>query len=140
MANKILLGGIAGGIACFLLGWVIYGVALKNFYDSQTLIAGVNKDIPEMATLIIANLAQGFLLALILGKWAKVSNLAEGMRISIIVGLLIGLSFDFIMYSTTNLMTMQAVLVDVLVTTVFVGIVGAIVTLIVRPTAKTVPA
>ncbi len=29
--NKILLGGLAGGVAFFLLGWVIYGILLMDY-------------------------------------------------------------------------------------------------------------
>ncbi|MDP2890621.1 MAG: hypothetical protein Q8P34_16865 [Bacteroidota bacterium] len=29
--NKILLGTLAGGVAFFLLGWLIYGILLMDF-------------------------------------------------------------------------------------------------------------
>jgi hypothetical protein len=34
-ANKILLGGIAGAVTFFLLGWLIYGLLLADYFTAN---------------------------------------------------------------------------------------------------------
>jgi hypothetical protein len=64
--NKILLGGITGGVVLFLLGWIICGLLLIN-YTIANYNQCMNRPMQEMIwwALILSNLALGFLLATI---------------------------------------------------------------------------
>ena len=37
--KKIIIGGIAGGIAYFFLGWLVYGILLANFMELEPKLA-----------------------------------------------------------------------------------------------------
>ena len=129
MNNKFLIGGIVGGIAYFLLGWLVYGILLMDFMTSNPGSAtGVMKAQGDMIwwALILGNLLGGFALAYVLSK-AGVMNAAGGATVGAIFGLLIAASFDFTMYGTSNIMSMKGMLADICASTVMSAVVGAIV-------------
>lgn len=124
--QKTFLGGIVGGIVYFLLGYVFYGLLLKKFFESNGMPA-VDMDKMVWWAMIVGNLAGGFLLAYILGK-ANASSAGTGAGIGFVVGLLMSLSFDLIMYGVgQNHMSAKAIAADVAVSAVMSAIAGAIV-------------
>jgi len=47
MKTKFMLAGLAGGVFYFFLGWLVYGILLMNFYESNTITYdGLNKEMP----------------------------------------------------------------------------------------------
>ena len=74
--------------------------------------------------LSIGNLAQGLLLAYIFVK-GNVSSLAGGLVTGGIVGLLMCVGFDSIMYGVSNIMSKTWMAVDVVAFTVMSAIIGA---------------
>ena len=125
--KKLLTGGIVGGILYFLLGWLIYGMLLMDFMNNHPGTAGnVNKAEPDFLYLIIGNLAMGFLLAYVFVK-SSISSLAAGLVTGGIVGLLVCVSVDSVIYATTTIASKTAMAVDVAAFTVMSAIVGAVV-------------
>jgi len=126
--NRILLAGVAGGIVFFLLGFLVYGVLLMKFFAAnQGTAQGVMKDPPAMWALAIGNLAWGFLLALIFGRWAGITTLGTGAKAGAIIGALVATSYNFNSLGTTNVTTLNAVLVDIVVFAIMNAIIGAVV-------------
>ena len=126
--NKILKGGIAGGVAFFLLGSVVYGMLLKDFMAANTNSCA-NRPETEFIwwALVVSNFCWGFILAFIFG-WSNVSSVAGAVKMSAIFGLLIGLCFDMLFYSMTTMYSnITMVIVDVLIGTVMNVIGGAII-------------
>ena len=124
--NKILMGGITGGIVLFLAGGLLYGLLLGDFItENMGTASGVNKDVPDMLWLIIGNLAYGFLLSIILGSWANKTTWLEGAKSSVIVGVLLAVFFDTMMYATTNIYNLTAIFIDIIAVTVMSAIAGA---------------
>jgi len=124
-SQKFILGGIVGGILYFLLGYVFYGLLLKSFFDDN----GMAVDMEQMVwwAMVAGNIAGGFLLAYILSK-AKVSTMAAGAGTGFIVGLLMSLSFDLMMYALgKGLTTTTGIAADVAVSAVITAIVGAVI-------------
>ncbi|HMK05720.1 MAG TPA: hypothetical protein VK489_16075 [Ferruginibacter sp.] len=125
--KKLFLGGIAGGIAFFLLGWVIYGMLLMNFMTSHPGVAGnIQKTEPDFLYLIIGNLAMGFLFAYVFIK-AGVNSMANGLVTGGIMGLLMSVGFNCVMYATTTSTSKTAMAADVGGFVVMTAIGGAIV-------------
>lgn len=129
MNNKFLIGGIVGGIAYFLLGWLVYGILLMDFMTNNGGTAtGVMKAQGDMIwwALILGNLISGFALAFVLSK-AGVNNAAGGATIGAVFGLLVCAGFDFTMFGTSNTLSMKGMAADICASTVMSAIAGAIV-------------
>lgn len=125
--KKLLLGGIAGGIAFFLLGWLIYGLLLMDFMTGHPgTIGPIQKAEPDYMYLIIGNLAMGFLFAYIFMK-GNVNSLASGFVTGGIVGLLMGVGGNCVTYATTNITSKMAMAADVGALTIMTAIGGAII-------------
>ena len=127
--KKILIGGIAGSVAFFLLGWLFYGILFKDLMDAGMGTAtGVEKTDEEMSLGIIflGNLMWGFLFSVVF-SWSKHDGLMSGLFMGAVVGLLMNAGNDFIMYGTSNLMTMNGALIDIAVGTVLSTLAGGVI-------------
>lgn len=126
--KKFSLGTLAGGVAFFVLGFLIYGVALADFMASNAGTAtGVTKEPMEMWALILGNLAYAALLTYIFMQWANISTFATGAKAGAIIGLLVAVYFDFLTYSMMNLSNMTGLIVDIVVFTIISALVGGVV-------------
>jgi hypothetical protein len=128
--NKFLIGGIIGGVANFLLGWLVWGMLLMSFMNEHTTEAGkaVMRGEENMVwwALIGANLLFGFLLSYILNK-SSVSSAGAGAATGAVIGLLMSGAIDLFFYAQMNLNDTTAIAVDVAASTVVTAIVGGIV-------------
>lgn len=138
--KKLLVSGFAGGVVLFILGWLIYGMLLMNFFTQNAGTAtGVNKNMEEMnmGMIFLGNLAWGFLLALIVGKWAKAKDFSSGLQIGLLIGFLLGTGYDLLTFGTTHIMNMTATITDIIVGTVMFGITAGVIGIINGTTSKT---
>jgi hypothetical protein len=121
--NKFLVGGIAGGIVYFVLGYVLYGLLFKSYFADNGMSVDMSK--MEWWAMILSCLAMGFLFAFVLGK-ANANSLSGGAGVAFVVGLLMSLSFDLGMYSMGQGLTkLTALCVDVVLGAVMAAITGA---------------
>lgn len=128
--KKLFMGGIVGGILFFLLGWLIYGMLLMDFMNNHTGAAGnVSRTEPDFLYLAIGNLAMGFLLAYIFVK-SNVSSMAGGFITGAVIGLLIAVGYDCMIYATTTVISKTAMAADVAASTVMTAVVGAVVAMV----------
>jgi hypothetical protein len=128
--NKILLGGLLGGIAFFLLGWVVYGIVLMDFMRNSYNQCAMNPE-GQMVwwALILSNFAYSFLLALIF-SWTNTKGWKSGALIAGIIGLLMSSYYDLSMYSMSSMFKgLDVMVMDILIATVFAAVIGAIVAL-----------
>jgi hypothetical protein len=129
--NKFLIGGIIGGIANFLLGWLVWGILLMSFMKEHTTEAGkaVMRADENMIwwALIAANLVLGFLISYILNK-AGVMTASAGAAMGAVVGLLMSVAINLFNYAFMDLSdTTTTMIVDMLASTAVTAIVGAII-------------
>lgn len=130
MNMKILRGTIFGGIAFFLLGWLVWGILLMDFY-SANMNQCAQRPMEEMVwwAIILSNLISALFLTLFL-KWSGARNLMDGLKKGAIFGFLFAASIDFSFWSmTTMISTIGTLVVDILVNTVFIAVVGLIIVL-----------
>jgi hypothetical protein len=127
--KKLLIGGIAGGILYFGVGYLVYGNLLMNFMKEHPGTAtGVDRAMDDFQFLYLAvgNLAMGFLLAYVFVK-SNVNSMAGGLFTGGIIGALLSVGFDCMMYATTNIVSKTAMAADVVAMTVMSAIIGAVV-------------
>ena len=128
-SNKFLLGGIVGGIAYFLLGWLVWGMLLMDFFKTHsTAPAGTMRDEKDMIwwALIVGNIALGFLLSFILSK-SNVKTAGGGAASGAVIGLLMAIAWDTLTFAQFNLFDTTVILVDIVASIVVTGITGAII-------------
>ncbi len=126
--KKVLIGSVVGGIAYFLLGWVIYGILMKEYCAANFDQTGMR---PEAEMVLwamgLANIAFAMLMSLIF-SWSNISSLLSGAKIGGIVGFLTAVSIDFSFYAmTTMYKNWSALFVDIIVYTIMSAIVGAVI-------------
>jgi hypothetical protein len=131
MIKKLILAALAGSVIQFLLGWLIYGVLLANFMSCNTNhYDGLMKDMNTgsfMILIFISGLVMSFLIAFIFQRWAKFETLTKGLTGGMILGFLLALSYDLYFFASMNLMSFSAMIVDIIVNTIIIGIIGAVI-------------
>lgn len=136
--NKVLLGGIVGGIAFFFLGWGIYGILMMD-YMNENMDQCANRPEGEFIwwAMIVSNLVMGFLYAMIF-SWTNTSGFMGGAKLAAIIGFMMGLSMDMSFFSMTVIFgSLTTVIVDVLVWTVLSAIGGGIIGMVMGSGNKT---
>lgn len=127
--NKFLIGGIIGGIVYFFLGWVVWGMLLMDFMKNNAGSAtGVMKDEADMVwwALIVGNLFSGLLLSYVISKTGT-KGAVPGATMGAVLSLLLAGAFDFTMLGTSNIVTLNSVLVDMAASVIVGAIVGAVI-------------
>lgn len=144
MTKKLILATLAGSVAQFLLGWLIYGLLLMNFMDSQmNHFPGLMKDMNSasfMILIFISGLVMAFLLAYIFQRWGKFDTFLSGLTSGMLIGFFLALSYDLYFLASMNMYkSFGVVVVDVIANTVVVGIVGAVIAWVLGFKSKEVP-
>jgi len=126
--NKILLGGVAGGIAFFFLGWVIYGMLFADLiaqHSNNSLMRPMEEFV--WWAMIASNLVNAILLAIIM-SWSNISGFGGGLKVGAIVGLLFGVSMDLSFYAmSTMYVDMTGIVIDVIAFTIMTGLSGGVI-------------
>jgi hypothetical protein len=130
--NKLLIGGIVGGVAFFFIGWIIYGMLLMSVMAecSSPAAAAMAKEPMEMWAMGLSNLALGFLFAIIYSKYAALPSVGTAMQHGALMGLLMAASMDFSMYSMMNMMSLKGVFIDIAAFAVYVSLGSAVIVMV----------
>ncbi|MFM6954379.1 MAG: hypothetical protein ACKOWL_05275 [Sphingobacteriaceae bacterium] len=127
-SKNYFLAAVLGGIIYFFLGWLIYGMILVDYMEENAgPAAGVNRIDMLLWSIGLGSLLYGFLLSYIFSCVGQVKTIASGARTGAWVGFLVAGALDFTMYGTTNIATLNTVVVDILAATVMASITGAFV-------------
>lgn len=128
ITKKVLIGSVVGGIAYFLLGWIIYGILMKDYCAANFGQEGMRAEADMVLWAMgLANIAAAMLMALIF-SWANINSLLSGARVGAIIGFLTAVSIDLSMYAmTTMFKNWSALFVDVLLVTLMSAIAGAVI-------------
>lgn len=130
MDKRLITGTIAGGITLFVLGYLIYGLALADFFASNGGSAtGVARDPVIFWAIAVGEFSMAALVTLAL-IWKGASSTGDGFKTGAIVGLLVGLVFNFITYGVTNIINLTVATVDPIITLLRVGIAGAVIVMV----------
>lgn len=125
MNTKTLLGALLTGVLAFFLGWLIFGILLMKYYnDNMMQYTGLVKNPPEIWAIAVANLVWGLMLAYVFNL-GGVKTVSKGFTTGLILSFLISLSFDLFMRAQFNLYSVNVLAVDVAVSAIFGGVMGA---------------
>ena len=97
MLTRVLAATVAGGIAFFIAGAVIYGLILDPMVMKPNMnpeaIKLVNEP-PVWIPLVLSNFVSAFLLAYIFDKWAGIKTFMGGLQGGAVVWFLMSLAFQ----------------------------------------------
>ncbi len=127
---KILRGTVFGGIAYFLLGWLVWGILLMDFFSANMNQCASRTD-GQMVwwAIILSNLVFALLLTLIL-HWARAKSIIDGLKFGALFGLLFGSGIAFSYWSmSTMYLTAGAMVTDILVSTAVMAVIGLVIVL-----------
>lgn len=131
-----LLATLAGFVTMFLLGFVIWGMALTGFFQEHS-INDVMKDPPDLITIALGNLIATFALSSLYGKWARgVHSLSEGFQFGLWIGIFVGLGLGLLWCGTTELMDTTGYVVEAVLDILFYAIIGAVIAVVYKATAS----
>ncbi|MFL6374817.1 MAG: hypothetical protein ACJ73D_09140 [Pyrinomonadaceae bacterium] len=96
MLVRILIAGIVGAVVSMIVGWLLWGMLLANYFAST--LSPLGKSViatnPRFLPLTVAQLAFGFFYAFILVRWAKATNLVSGLFAGAVIGFFLALTGD----------------------------------------------
>jgi len=85
--KNFIIGGIVGGIATNLAGWLFYGVLFVNQFPQGEEM--------DMKMVLLGCMTYGFLLSYIFTKWANIKTAMSGLGAGAVLGLIIGIWSNF---------------------------------------------
>lgn len=132
-AKNSIIATLVGTVSLFLLGWIFYGMLLMDFNMKNAGSAtGVMREESEMVwwALILGNVVQAYFLVYIFERWENVNSFVSGLKGGAVIGFLLGLGFNLVMYATSNMMNLTAALVDPFVSMAMMGITGGLIGII----------
>ena len=138
-SQKFILAVLAGTVVYFLLGWVVYGILLRDMMASASASGFMRADADMVWWALVAgNLAFGFLLTYLVYR-TGVSTASGGATLGFIVAGLMALGGDLVMYATSTMLTRPAViLVDVLATALMAALATGVVAWVYHAPKKTI--
>lgn len=127
--NKILIGTVVGGIAFFFMGWIVYGILLKDFMANNYNACMMKSEMDYVWwALIVSNFVWALIYAIIL-DWSNMRSMMGGLKTGALFGFLITLGFDLSFYSMSSMFTggLGTVVIDVIVGVIYSAIGGALI-------------
>ena len=126
--KRFIIGTVVGGIALYILGYVMFDLAFADFFAANAGSAtGVWKDPQVMWAIAVGTLSYAALITLAIGTRAGSTTIVEGLKVGAIVGFLMWFSADMIFYGIWNVENLTAASVDPLLELVRGGIGGAVI-------------
>ena len=126
--RNFIVGGLAGGILMFLLGWLFFGVLFMDFMQNHSRQhTGVFRSEADMVweALIAGNLFYGFLLSFVIQKSGS-RGLIAGAVTGALIGFLMNATVDCMLYAQFDLWGKKALVADVALSTLSTAITGAV--------------
>ncbi len=132
MNTKTIIAALVGAVASFLLGWVIWGMLLMDYFTANT-IQYPGLMLPETETklwaIFISNLSGSFMFAWLFSRM-NVKTLAAGAQTGAIINIFIAISIDMMFYSMMNWYANTTIIVvDILVNAFFGAVIGGVIAL-----------
>ena len=128
--QKILIGGVIGGVVYFLLGWLVWGILLREAMAIPADIASVI-EIPEdevrMSFMALSCILWGIFLAFIFNNWASISTFMGGMKGGALIGIFVSLVIGFSMHAMYTFTSLSNIALDTIGNAVASGITGGVI-------------
>jgi len=126
--KRLVTGTLVGGITLYVLGYLIFDVGVESFYAANAGSAtGVVRDPQLLWAVLLGTFAYAALITLAIGSRSGTATAGSGAQVGAVVGFLLWVTTDFILYGITNISNLTRTVVDPLLELVRAGIAGGIV-------------
>lgn len=124
--KRIVIGTVVGGIAMYVVGYLLFDVAFGDFYTTNVGSAtGVFREAPLQWAVFLGTLALAALVTLGIESRTGALTVGKGITTGATVGFLLWFGVDFIRYGGTNVPNLTRTIVDPLLEIVRNGAGGA---------------
>jgi hypothetical protein len=135
--KRILIGTVVGGIAMYVVGYLIFELAFGRFYATNVGSAtGVARETGLQWAVALGTLSVAALVTLAVESRTGTLTIGKGFSTGAVVGFLVWFGVDFIRYGLTNVPNLTRTIVDPLLEFVRTGVGGAIIAAVLARTAK----
>lgn len=126
--KNVIIGTVVGAITLFILGYLIFELAVGDFYSANMGSAmGVERETPVMWASALASVSYAALLTLAILSRADSPTIVGGFKVAAVVGFLVWFTVDFTFYGIFNLTNLTLAIVDPLLELVHAGVAGAVI-------------
>jgi hypothetical protein len=138
--KRFTIGTIVGAVALFIVGYLIFDLAFKAFYEANRGSAtGVDRSGPLYWAAMLSCLAYAALIVYAIGNRASSLSIFEGAKIGAIAGFLLWFAVDFSFYGYTNLSRLTVAIVDPFLEAVHAGIAGIVIAAVLKKVPASAP-
>lgn len=123
--KNFIVGGIVGGIADFLMGWLMWGILLHDTFPPP---AGSGPE--NMMFIFLGCMTFGFLISYVFSQGDGISTYMAGIKMAIGIALFMSLSNNFFRNMYTDTIDIKMMGIDIIASVVVASIVGAAVALV----------
>ena len=123
--KNFIVGGIVGGIVDFLMGWLVYGMLLKDTFPKPDGAGPEN-----MLFIFLGCMSFGFLLSYVFSQGEGISNMAAGIKMAIGIALFMGLCNNFFMNMYKDTIDIKLMVIDIAASLVLATAVGAAIAMV----------
>ena len=135
--RRLVIGTVVGGIALFVLGYLIFDLAFASFYAANVGSAtGVGREAQLLWAVALGSLSYAALITLVIGSRVGSSTIGAGLKSGAVVGFLLWFTADFILYGVSNVSNLTRSVVDPLLELVRGGLGGGVIAVVVGKIAK----
>ena len=121
MNSKTLIAALLGGLTLFVLGYIVHGLLLADFYSTS-----VDRAEPLFLYIGLGELVFGYFIVWVFTQ-TDTSSAADGAKVGAILGFVIFSAINLIMYGAYEMADLYTHLVATVVGTVRFGVAGAVV-------------
>ncbi len=129
MKSNLLLATIVGAVVSFLLGWLLWGYLMMDYFNAnmgETYVL-LQKNPPEIWMIFVAQVLFAFLLAYIFDRTGT-NNFMDGLKMGALIFFLISAGFDVMLHATVDVFKSHtAIIVDILMNVFMGAIIGGII-------------
>lgn len=123
--KNFIVGGIVGGIAHFFLGWLVWGILLK---DAMPKPEGAGAD--NMLFIFLGCMCFGFLLSYVFSQGDGISQCVPGIKMAVGIALFMSLCNNFFFNMYNEAIDYKLMGIDVVASTAVAAVIGAVIAVV----------
>jgi hypothetical protein len=118
--KNFVVGGIVGGIVDFLMGWLIYGILLKDTFPKPEGAGAEN-----MIFIFLGCMGFGFLISYVFSQGEGISTCMSGIKMALGIAFFMALCNNFFMGMYQETIDFKLMAIDVVASMALATVVGA---------------